>query len=102
MRNHKTNTKEKVMSKATKMFIALIAAIAVLLGYGLTREHPTHCYVSRVVAHQGDTLWGIAKANCTGNSTTIMVDDIYKLNPQLKKRDLQVGESVNLPMKEGK
>lgn len=85
------------MSKATKMFIALIVALAALFGYAITREHPTYCVVPKVVAYQGDTLWGIAKANCTGNSTTIMVDDIYKLNPQLKKRDLQFGEVVNLP-----
>ena len=89
------------MSKATKLFIALIAAIAVLLGYGLIKQNPTYCDVSRVVAYQGDTLWAIAKANCHGNSTTIMVDDIYKLNPELKKRDLQMGEAVNLPTENG-
>jgi len=96
------NTKEKTMSKATKMFVALIVAIAALIASGLLISKPTYCNVSSVVAYPGDTLWYIAKINCYGNSTTNMVHDIMELNPELRTRYLQIGETINLPMKAGK
>ena len=87
------------MSKATKMFIALVVALVTLLCFGLIKQNPTYCDVSSVFTSPGDTLWGIAKEHCHGNSTTIMVDDIFQLNPELKKRDLQPSETVKLPTK---
>jgi len=105
------NTKEKTMNKATKMFVALIVAIAALVASGLLISKvasglliskPTYCKVSSVVAYPGDTLWYIAKINCYGNSTTNMVHDIMELNPELRTRYLQIGEIINLPMKAGR
>jgi nucleoid-associated protein YgaU len=89
--------KEKAMSKATKMFVVLIVAIAALIAMGKSINKPTYCYVGSVVASEGDTLWSIAKANCYGNSTTNMVNDIMELNPELKTRYLRIGESIKLP-----
>ena len=105
------NTKEKAMSKAIKMFVVLIVAIAALIAsglliskiaFGLLTDKPTYCNVSSVVAYPGDNLWNIAKINCYGNSTTNMVHDIMELNPELRTRYLQIGETINLPMKAGK
>ena len=90
------------MSKATKMFVVLIVAIAALVTMVKLINKPTYCDVSSVVAYEGDTLWSIAKANCYGNSTTVMVSDIENLNPELKTRYLRIAESIQLPMKEGK
>ena len=89
--------KEKAMSKATKMFVVLIVAIAALIASGLLINNPTYCDVSSVVAYEGDTLWSIAQTNCHGNSTTNMVGDIVDLNPELKTRYLRIGESIKLP-----
>lgn len=97
-----TYTKEKAVSKATKMFVVLIVAIAALIASGLLINNPTYCDVSSVVAYEGDTLWSIAQTHCHGNSTTNMVYDIEKLNPGMSNRYLQIGETINLPMKEGK
>ena len=94
--------KGKAMSKATKMFVVLIVAIAALVTMVKLINKPTYCDVSSVVVYEGDTLWSIAKANCYGNSTTVMVYDIEKLNPGMSNRYLQIGETINLPMKEGK
>lgn len=95
------NTKEKVVSKTTKMFLVLIVAIAALVTMGKLINKPTYCHVSSVVAYEGDTLWSIAKANCYGNSTTVMVNDIVELNPELKTRYLRIAESIKLPTENG-
>jgi hypothetical protein len=95
------NTKEKAVSKATKMFVVLIVAIAALVTMGKLINKPTYCHVSSVVAYEGDTLWSIAKANCYGNSTTNMVNDIMELNPELKTRYLRIAESIKLPTENG-
>jgi nucleoid-associated protein YgaU len=95
------NTKEKAVSKATKMFVVLIVAIAALVTMGKLTNKPTYCHVSSVVAYEGDTLWSIAKANCYGNSTTVMVNDIVELNPELKTRYLRIAESIKLPTENG-
>ena len=96
-----TYTKEKVVSKATKMFVVLIVAIAALITMGKLINKPTYCHVSSVVAYEGDTLWSIAKANCYGNSTTVMVNDIVELNPELKTRYLRIAELIKLPTENG-
>ena len=95
------NAKEKVVSKTTKMFVVLIVAIAALVTMGKLINKPTYCHVSSVVAYEGDTLWSIAKANCYGNSTTVMVNDIVELNPELKTRYLRIAESIKLPTENG-
>jgi len=98
----KTSTKEKAMSKATKLFIVFIVALAALITMGLLTKSPTYCHVSSVVADEGDTLWSIAKSRCYGNSTTNMVGDIVDINPELKTRYLRVGELVILPTETNK
>lgn len=95
------NTREKAVSKTTKMFVVLIVAIAALVTMGKLINKPTYCHVSSVVAYEGDTLWSIAKANCYGNSTTNMVNDIMELNPELKTRYLRIAESIKLPTENG-
>lgn len=82
--------------KTVRFLVMLILSIALgLTALSVTKE-PFSCNTSSHVVVEGDTLWEIAKNNCSGN--------IQKVSDELVKvygSPLEVGNTVYLPKSDG-
>ena len=82
-----------VANKKTIQFLVILI-LGLLLGFGvmLTTREGFSCGTSSHVVVEGDTLWGIAEDNCSGNIQKAS-DDLLKVYGS----PLEVGNTVYLP-----
>ena len=69
-----------------------VFAFGYIVGHGNAKDAEFHCPEAPIVVTNGDTVYDLARANCTGNFISV-VDEVVRVYGS----DLDIGDKLYLP-----
>ena len=69
-----------------------VFAFGYIVGHGNAKDAEFHCTEAPIVVNNGDTVYDLARTNCTGNFISV-VDEVVRVYGS----DLDVGQKIYLP-----